>query len=246
MKKAFNRTISLILSLVMILMVFPVALAYEHDEAQTDSVIVAEQEYPEQPENEEEFPEQEAEPQEEEAVALLSVASRVNFDLGHAWLYIENLSDEPIQVGHYEVPVGEGVSVGLFVTRSDGLGIYYNVEAYSVGKYNNKGVFSLSKPLTRDELEKVSREIKGYLNYWGLYFNCTFFAYSIWNSVSTDFLIPLFFPIIGIIQMLFHGAKADTLEMYYPSEDEVFRQRGTGSDAYLEPVSEGSLSHSIA
>ena len=49
-------------------------------------------------------------------VATLSVCSAIYVwpISGHAWIYVHNYSDEPIQVGHYEVPAGEGVSVGVF------------------------------------------------------------------------------------------------------------------------------------
>ena len=43
-------------------------------------------------------------------VATLSVVTRVK-GIGHAWIYVKNLTDEELQVGHYMLPVGEGVSV---------------------------------------------------------------------------------------------------------------------------------------
>ena len=43
--------------------------------------------------------------------------------LGHMWVYIENLTGKPIQVGLYKVPAKQGVSVGNFgLTRADGNG----------------------------------------------------------------------------------------------------------------------------
>ena len=36
--------------------------------------------------------------------------------------------------------------------------------------------------------------------------------------------------------MLIMGAKKGVTQMYYPTEDQVFRQKGIGASARLEPV----------
>ena len=79
------------------------------------------------------------------------------------------------------------------------------------------------------------------MNYWDFYFNCAFFAFSIWNSVSGDFLIPLVIPAISQLEVILAGGKKGVLEMYEPTEDQIFRQRGSGSSAYLEPVSDWTI-----
>ncbi len=175
-----------------------------------------------------------------EIVATFSLMSCMYFYpvSGHTWLYVENISDEPIQVGLYTVPVGEGVSVGCFAfTSRDGWGIYYNLEAYR--EYMNDNYddhWSITKTLTRKELEKVSDDIANYLNYWGFYFNCAYFSFSIWNANSNDFLIPLVIPAISQLEVIANGGQKGVLKMYAPRRDQVFRQKGSRDNAYLIPA----------
>ncbi|MBR4726493.1 MAG: hypothetical protein IK080_01230 [Clostridia bacterium] len=78
--------------------------------------------------------------------------------LGHVWVYVENLTQEDMVIGAYTVPPHEGVSLGCFgLTRSDGGGTYYNVEAHCGNKYGVKGMIALQEDLTADKLAKVSR-----------------------------------------------------------------------------------------
>lgn len=51
--------------------------------------------------------------EESDTVAKLSVVIRNKGLVGHVWLYIENLTDKPIDVGLLTVQPNEGVSVGL-------------------------------------------------------------------------------------------------------------------------------------
>ena len=58
----------------------------------------------------------------------------------HAFVYFENLSKQTLKVGLYDLPVGQGVSVGCYAaSRADGYGIYYNVEAHCANKYGQSG-----------------------------------------------------------------------------------------------------------
>ncbi len=166
---------------------------------------------------------------------------------GHTWIYVENLSDEPITVGLYEVPVGQGVSVGAFsFSVNDGWGIYYNVEAYRENRDDNiANCRSLTIELTREKLEELSESIRNYPNMWEFFiFNCTFFAFSIWNDNSDNFFIPMIIPAIAILEVMIMGAKKGVTPMYYPTSDQIFRQRGSGDEAYLEPISEKTLNRS--
>lgn len=178
---------------------------------------------------------------ENEIVATVSICSCIYFFpiSGHTWIYVENLSDSVQRVGLYDLPVGQGVSIGSFsFSVSDGWGIYYNVEGYRENRDNNSSNhWTKTKELTQSELDSLSRNIANYVNYWDFYFNCAFFAFSIWNSASGDFLIPLVIPAISQLEVILAGGKKGVLEMYEPTEDQIFRQRGSGSSAYLEPVS---------
>lgn len=164
---------------------------------------------------------------------------------GHTWIYVENLTDEPITVGIYEVPAGQGVSVGVFsFSVNDGWGIYYNLEAYRENRNNNiSDCRSITKHMTRSELEKLSNTIKNYPNMWDIFiFNCTYFAFSVWNKNSDNFFIPMMIPALAMLEVIIVGAPKGVTQMYYPTKDQVFKQRGTGDNAYLEPCGEKTLS----
>ena len=163
--------------------------------------------------------------------------------LGHMWVYIENISNQPIEVGVYTVPIGQGVSIGAFgLTRADGIGIYYNVEAYTANKYGLKNVVCMQENLTKSDLEKVSQKVRNN-NFWDpIILNCMGIAFSIWNSGASTKLISIVFPVFGRLQMLMHP-HIDEINMYYPTESQVYKQKGIGQDARLENVSENTLSH---
>ncbi len=181
------------------------------------------------------------EPPAEEAVARLYICSRKNTWIGHIFVYLENLSEETLTVGVYELPPEEGVSIGSYgFTKSDGFGIYINMEAYIYNTYGDENILCLSDELTAKELEKFSRRLL-YSNTWDfLFFNCTAFAFMMWNTVASPFLLPLLFPMLGRLEIRMHGGEA-TPDFFCPEKERVYKLRGTGSGCYLEPVSEKSL-----
>lgn len=200
--------------------------------------------------NEEETPE-DAEPEEEEAtadenIATLSLCTSIYVwpISGHTWIYVHNNSNEPIQVGHYEVPAGQGVSVGVFsFSVSDGWGIYYNVEAYKENTKNRMdNVWSKSEDINADELATLTNALLNYPNYWGFVGNCATFAFAMWNSVTHEGYFSLLIPAITQFMLMVSGAKRGTLEMYCPSRDDVYRLKGYGDNTYLERASDYTVS----
>ncbi len=179
-------------------------------------------------------------------VANLSVVTRVE-GFGHAWIYVENLTDGPLQVGHYTLPANEGVSVGLFsFTCDDGIGIYYNVESYCCNVHGGDGLVSITTDLDEEELNKLSNKLLDYPNHWDPFFNCMYFAFSMWNSVSGRKVIPLVIPAFGQLQLRMHGGKENNLDMYCPRPDQVLRLEGKfGKPKVLVPVSAGSIDQEI-
>ncbi len=186
------------------------------------------------------------EPVENGAVATISICTAVYVwpISGHAWVYVHNISDEPIQVGHYTVPVGEGVSIGAFsFSVNDGWGIYYNIEAYKENTKNRMDkVWSKTEEIDKSQLETLTQKLKNYPNYWGFVNNCATFAFSIWNSVTGDAYFSLLIPAITQFMLMVTGAKKGTLEMFCPSRDNVYRLKGFGDNAYLERASDYSVS----
>lgn len=163
----------------------------------------------------------------------------------HAFVYFENLSKQTLRVGLYDLPVGQGVSVGCYAaSRADGYGIYYNVEAHCANKYGQSGWCSISKDLTKNELNKATNAIINARNGWDFVFNCMYFAFQVWNKTTGDNLVSLIFPVFGQIQLKMRGGKSGP-KMYFAREDQVFRQRGKGSSAYLTGVSRGTLDKAI-
>lgn len=163
----------------------------------------------------------------------------------HAFVYFENLSKQTLRVGLYDLPVGQGVSVGCYAaSRADGYGIYYNVEAHCANKYGQSGWCSISKDLTKNELNKATNAIINARNGWDFVFNCMYFAFQVWNKTTGDNLVSLIFPVFGQIQLKMRGGRSGP-KMYFAREDQVYRQRGRGSSAYLTGVSKGTLNKAI-
>ncbi len=183
---------------------------------------------------------------EDEVVATLSLCSNIYVwpISGHTWIYVHNNSDEPIQVGLYEVPVGQGVSIGAFsFSVNDGWGLYYNIEAYKENNKNRMGnVRSISEEMDADELAQLNDSLNNYPNIWTFGVNCATFSFSIWNSVTGDGFFSLLIPAISDFMIMVGGGKRGVLEMYQPPREHVYRQKGSGSSARLVPASDYSVS----
>lgn len=231
-----KKFVAVLLALAMLFTVPAFAFAAE-DAEQTP--IVSE-------ENEETTAPEESEADSDETVATISLCTCIYVwpISGHTWIYVHNNSDEPIQVGHYEVPVGQGVSVGVFsFSVNDGWGIYYNIEAYKENTKNRMdNVWSKSEELDANELETLSNKLLSYPNYWGFGGNCATFAFTMWNSVTNDNYVSLLIPAITQFMLMVSGAKRGELEMYCPSRDNVYRLKGYGENAHLERASDYTVS----
>lgn len=225
----FKRFFAFILAVIMLMSVSTVSFAAEEsfDETVAEETLT-----------EENIPEEDL----TEKVATVSVCSCIYVwpISGHTWIYVHNYSGEPIQVGLYEVPAGQGVSVGSFsFSVRDGWGLYYNLEAYRENRDDNSANhWTITKELNADELEILSSSLKDYPNYWGFAANCATFAFSIWNSVTGDHFFSLLIPAISQFMVRVGGGEKGVMEMYYPTREQIFRQVGSGGEACLEPVSD--------
>lgn len=172
-------------------------------------------------------------------VAVMYICTQ-QVGLGHAWIYIENMAECNLEVGCYDLKPDCGVSMGTFLlSRSDGGGLYYNVEAYCANKWGLKNQRWLKTELTKKQLIKVSKRIRQW-NYWDFYFNCTFFASEIWNCASKKKIIPIVFPFFIKWQIMAKGGEKN-VEMKPVAETDCYKQRGTGKKARIVQVSEGTL-----
>ena len=163
----------------------------------------------------------------------------------HTWVYFENLSNQKLKVGLYSLPPGEGVSVGCYAaSRADGYGIYYNVESYCADKFGQSGWLSISKEITKSQLQKATDKILNIRNGWDFIFNCMYFAFQVWNAATGDKLVSLIFPVIGQMQLKARGATKGP-KMFVPQKTRVYRQKGRGDSAYLILVSEKTLGKAI-
>ena len=159
---------------------------------------------------------------------------------GHLWVYIYNTSGETLRVGLYDLAPNEGVSLATFgFTRSDGFGIYYNMEAYRNDKYCDSSCISISDDLTKKELDAVTAKLL-VSNKWNPIINCVYFACSIWNITSDTRMVPFFYPPVVRLQISAAGER-ETCQMNYQPPEKSFKQRGNGDKAYLENVSQASL-----
>lgn len=160
---------------------------------------------------------------------------------GHVWIYVHNTSDEPFTVGAYTVNPDEGVSLGSFgLTRFEGFGIYYNVEAYCCNEYGAGNIFSMTEELCLSELERLTAMLLT-ANYWDIIFNCSTFAATAWNCCSDSFILPFPIPLFIWLEIILSGGEMNAVEMHTPCADEVFRQTGFGDNAELKTVDDLSL-----
>ena len=181
-------------------------------------------------------------PSDDEVVGIIYLCSRWSSitTTGHLWVYIHNTSDKPITVGLLEVAPDEGVSLATFgFTRSDGFGIYYNMETYRNDKYCDESCISISDELTAEELEKVTRKLLN-SNQWNPIINCVFFACSIWNAAGDKYIMPFTYPPITRLIIKIAGGTEACMMNYQPPEN-TFKQRGMGKNSYLDPLSQKSL-----
>lgn len=173
-------------------------------------------------------------------VGRMYICTQIVF-LGHSWIYIESTFDGEIPVGCYTMKPFGSVSVGTFLfSRRDGMGVYYNVERYSANEYGLKGQSWLGMDITKDDIVRVSKEIKDW-NYWDPYFNCTFFAAKVWNSVSDKFIMPMMFPVFIKAQTQTKGGNKSII-MQDVEPEECYKQKGMGNGAHIVQVKESSLS----
>lgn len=178
----------------------------------------------------------------DDSIATISLCSNIYVwpVSGHTWIYVHNNSNKTIRVGLWDVPPDQGVSIGSFSFSVDnGWGLYYNIESYKENLKDRMGtVRSISEDMDADDLASLNKALKNYPNMWSFGINCATFSFSMWNSVTGDAMFSLLIPAISDFMIMLKGGEKGVLEMYQNPRENVYRQKGSGDDAYLVPVSD--------
>ena len=104
-------------------------------------------------------------------------------NLGHSFLSIENVSDEPIYLSEKKINPGETVAFGTW-SILDHFGVWYNVESNYISDYNKyDGRLSVTQSVSSEDISVITEYIKNH-DYWTPLTNCSCFALNLWNSVS--------------------------------------------------------------
>lgn len=230
-----KRIIALLLSLVMLFGVLGTLSLYAFADETAGETEVTEGEDPETP----------TEPEEPEIPLsgniYLYLCSNWNSVVPHVFIYVVNETDHDIRVGYYDLPSGQGVSLGSFgMTVSDGPGVYYNIECYRNRGYDVPPNFMcISKTVSESELSSMSSYIKG-ANWWDpVAVNCCFFAAMCWNKAGGSYVFPLVcFPWLLRMQISAKGASHTINLNKSVTPNDVYKQSSGG----IRVVTSGSLS----
>ena len=94
------------------------------------------------------------------AAVYLCQKSQPPYINGHTWLYFENLTNSTLTVGIYQLPKGQGVSVGTYgYLIKDGRGLYYNVEGYRYNHPKTDDFICLKKNANRPEIAALRKQL---------------------------------------------------------------------------------------
>lgn len=141
--------------------------------------------------------------------------------LGHAWIEIENDTNNTYDVGAYSMTPGETITVGLWGNLEDN-GVWYNVESYGIDEFDLfDGRVSVEETITEEELDSISSYILNH-DYWNVSYNCSCFVKDIWNMVSEDDLNSGF--LVNLPSWLCNSIKGKDryfTNRYIPTNDKI-------------------------
>lgn len=142
-----------------------------------------------------------------DAVAnIYLLISTANPKLPHMWIYIENISDHTLKIGHYDLAAGDSLSMGSWKDRGQGEGIHYNMERYWIKDETYERTIYIKSTINEFELDNLSDTINRH-NYWNYFFNCAWFAVCVWNCCTIKFVPFLISPYIISPFLFLYGAK---------------------------------------
>lgn len=113
-------------------------------------------------------------------VGILSIISDGNTDDDwygvHSFLLYKNTSKQNQIVAGVKVRPNHSITIGTYGNKSDGKGVYINLEAFLATKYGAySSRVSLSIPVTSSTLKNINYKIKK-CNKWTYTNNCSWFA----------------------------------------------------------------------
>lgn len=105
--------------------------------------------------------------------------------LGHAWLSVENQTEEVVKFNNYAIKSGESLYFGAWGSSAK-WGVCYNMEpnfANEFGRY--EGTISLSTTIDLAQLNKICEFVSDN-DQWNIIQNCSWFATYCWNSAMDE------------------------------------------------------------
>lgn len=101
--------------------------------------------------------------------------------VGHAWVVVKNNSTEYVQIGKMSLAPNTAVSLGTWgINAHDG--IYYNYEHYLTTSPNSDFLHRVSYSRNIFASDWNNTFVLDNDN-WSLYYNCSYFAATLWNSM---------------------------------------------------------------
>lgn len=106
-------------------------------------------------------------------------------NLGHAFVSIENVSGDTLNILDKELASGETIAIGTWSIKEH-FGVWYNVESNYIIEHNKyDGRLSITIGVSMEDIETISSYIAD-KDYWNIFNNCSKFALNLWNTVATE------------------------------------------------------------
>ncbi len=128
-------------------------------------------------------------------------------NLGHAFISVENITDEEIMVGEYALAENEEITLSLWPVTGH-MGVWYNIESNMINttdKYSDR--VSVSFDIGRGTLEKINSFLSE-ASAWSIFYNCSSFTLDIYNIITgSDYSPPVVTP--ATLIKIFEGHECE-------------------------------------
>ena len=105
---------------------------------------------------------------------------------GHSWLAITNYSGTNLNIGGINVANNNAITLGTWGNVQHH-GLWYNLEGYLQNQdtYAWSSSVSIQRPIRQIDLDLINKNLSTH-DGWYLWYNCSSFSSSIWNSIAVD------------------------------------------------------------